>query len=157
MKLTNKQFNEINDFIIKMILENEKFKIMDLIRAIVVTDNYYFIEDINLLINGNDVSFDYDLEKVYDYLFSYHKNELIKWLWLIKDKFLKYTKSYYSDLKCVEINIAINSNQVNVEFVLRKLYWFENDDKDIESKEIDNDFTFEIPNYVLEMIEKAKW
>lgn len=157
MKITNKQIAEVKDYIIKQVMLNNEFNIFDFLNDIITTDNNYFANDINLFIDSNDVSEDYQLIKIYNILFSFHMNKLIKWLLEIKDKFLKYTKTYYSDISFAEINIRINNNQVNIEYDFKKLYFFADDNKDICSDYIANEFEFEIPNFVLELIKKSKW
>lgn len=152
-----KEINDIKTWIIsKLILNPTNFTVEDIIKEIIISDNDCPGIDINLFIEDNDETFNYDLWKIANIAFICNIDNMLEWLLSIKNKFLKYTKTYYSDFSFIDLLISLKDNHLTLDIELQKQFIFANND-DLESDYYTNIFECEINNFTKDQILKLKW
>lgn len=152
-----KELNNIKNWIIGEIVVNDNFTVIrDVIKEIINNDNDYPGIDINLFIEDKDETDNYNLWKVANIAFVCNIDKILTWLLTIKNKFLKYTKTYYSDLGFIDLLITLKDNRLCLNIELQKYYCFANGD-DSKFDYFNNDFDCGINNFTKDEILKLKW
>lgn len=151
------ELNNIKNWIISEIVVNDNFTLIrDVIKEIIINDNDYPGTDINLFIEDKDETNNYYLWKVANIAFVCNIDKILTWLLSIKNKFLKYTKKYYSDLGFIDILVKLNGNRLCLNIDLERRYVFANGN-DAENDYFSCDFDCDINNFTKEEILKLKW
>lgn len=152
-----KELNNIKNWIISEIVVNDCFTLFeDVIKEILIIDNDFPGTDINFFIDDKDETFNFNLWKVANICFICNIDKILDWLFSIKNKFLKYTKKYYSDLGFIDLLITLKDNRLCLNIELEKRYIFE-DGRDSEGDYFSCDFDCDINNFTKEKIMKLKW
>lgn len=157
MKFTKKYINEIKDIVMTN-LYVDSYNMEDVFKEVIINDDSRAAIDIEFYVNDKDESFNYDLDKVSKLAFVVLKDEILNWLIPLRYKFLKYYKTYYSDLGFISITISLDTNKNELTYFidLLKCYSFSDETKDNENENFTEEFTTHVNNYFIDILLKQK-